>query len=769
MQTSNNYLQKKLKNAKIIDMKREFLNPAVDSEQIINNTQGFADKYILKNNEASIKKIHNFFTGSKSVLLLNGFTGTGKKQILETFLANVAENTAVCKFVCTPSSTINDVYLYLSTFFKSNYNNVVGKDFNILTNYKDKAQFALSRIDDNFIISFYNFDNVLEENKQEFLDYINVLAELDKIKIVVVSRTFDSNTLTDQNTYAKVMIKALSKELFESYFKDYDMQTTNSKFEQLYRLTRGYFLYCSLTLRILIDQGISLDEFLNQYFASGQTYDKYLANAYYKLIIGTTKNAFNLFIQLRHGLNEKALLEIGAFPENVLKTLSENMFIYKVEDMFYPSNMLKEQLKDGCKDTVYKSKLVKYYTAQSEKSLDERDFIISRESLLNEIAYYTENDITVKIEKEKKEEPQIEPTIEVKKEVKKENDELINIPPEELLTKTNESLEKYDYIQALKYLSAILTNQSAYENQEIINSSYNLLASTYSKLSKWEYALYYLNLLEEFYRNTNDQPQIDNILYERAHILYKQNKIIDSINILKRLTANTNQRQIIVKSNLLLANISLLANNSLLSLNYIKAALANITEDTESIIKSEIYFQFAFLSDEFNNEESAIENYNNCINVTEEPNKYRALSYSNLGEIYADNNEQEKAKEYFRKANELEKTIGNDYGAYYTLSKIIELTSREDKENRLQMMTEARGFAITSRDNESIIQSTIALGDMYYDYSMPQDALIEYFNLYTQGKDIIEPENLEKLRDRIQDIKARLGKEEFDKLAPNYE
>ena len=129
----------------------------------------------------------------------------------------------------------------------------------------------------------------------------------------------------------------------------------------------------------------------------------------------------------------------------------------------------------------------------------------------------------------------------------------------------------------------------------------------------------------------------------------------------------------------------------------------------------------------------------------------------------------EDAKSHFIKANELEIKTGNDYGAYYTLVKLVELTPRQEKDVRIKMMTDARSYAINSRDNDSIISSTIALGDMFYDYSMPKDALIEYFNLYTQGKDIMEPENLDKLRDRIQDIKARMEKEEFEKLAPNYE
>lgn len=751
-------------------MEREFISSSISSEQIIYDKSGIAEKYVLINNEASIKKIHNFFTSNKSILLINGFAGTGKKQISEVFLAYKNKETSVCRYVCTPSSTINDLYLTLNFFFKTNFKDILEQDYHLLTNYKDKVQYAFSRLEKNFIITIYNFDNVLDENKNEFINYINTFTDFSNVKLIIESRTFDSDNITNQDAYSKVMIKALSKELFEDYFREYDLKTTNNKLEQFYRLTRGYFLFCSISLKILISNGMDLDDLLTKYFASGQTFDKYIANEYYKFIIGTTKNAFNLFLQLRHGLNEKGLIEIGTFPDSVLKTLSENGFIYQVDNMYYPTNFLKEQLADSIKDVVYKSKLVKYYTAQSEKSLEERDFIISRESLINEVTYCTETDITVKVEKEKQEQPKIEPTPEVQQEVKKENVEIIpNLSPQELLNLTNDALQKYDYIQALKYLSAILMNQETYKDKDLTNSCYHRLVLAYSKLSKWDYALYYLNLLEELYRENNNTPALDDVLYEKASVLYNQNKIIDSINILKRLIANTREREVIVKSNLLLANISILANNGMMALSHVKAALANITSNTDALILSELYFQHAYLSDEYKDENSAIANYLKCVGLQCTPNKYTALSYSNLGEIYADKGMIDEAKNNFQKANELEKNLGNDYGAYYTLSKIVELTPKEDKETRLKLMNEARGYAINARDNEAIISSTVAIGDMFYDYAMPKDALIEYYNLYIQGKDIIEPSNLEKLKARIKDLKVRLTKEEFEEIAPNYD
>ena len=52
-------------------MEREFISSSISSEQIIYDKSGIAEKYVLINNEASIKKIHNFFTSNKSILLIN--------------------------------------------------------------------------------------------------------------------------------------------------------------------------------------------------------------------------------------------------------------------------------------------------------------------------------------------------------------------------------------------------------------------------------------------------------------------------------------------------------------------------------------------------------------------------------------------------------------------------------------------------------------------------------------------------------------------------
>ena len=106
---------------------------------------------------------------------------------------------------------------------------------------------------------------------------------------------------------------------------------------------------------------------------------------------------------------------------------------------------------------------------------------------------------------------------------------------------------------------------------------------------------------------------------------------------------------------------------------------------------------------------------------------------------------------------------------YYSLSKIIELTSRQEEDKRLTYAKEAKEHALKSNDYHAIVDATLKLGDLYYDYSQAENALNEYIELYRADKNKFSEYNLNKLTSRLDDIKARLGKDTFEKLIPDYE
>ena len=93
-------------------------------------------------------------------------------------------------------------------------------------------------------------------------------------------------------------------------------------------------------------------------------------------------------LNLRHGVNANVIENIGGYPEIVLKTLSENYYIYKKGKVFYVNNFLKQYLSEKIECDISKEKLARYYEQQIELSPDNRDLLISRATMTQELARF---------------------------------------------------------------------------------------------------------------------------------------------------------------------------------------------------------------------------------------------------------------------------------------------------------------------------------------------------------------------------------------------
>ncbi|MCM1265958.1 MAG: tetratricopeptide repeat protein, partial [Candidatus Gastranaerophilales bacterium] len=489
------------------------------------------------------------------------------------------------------------------------------------------------------------------------------------------------------------------------------------------------------------------------------------AKTYYTLIVGTTKSAFNLFLRLHHGLNAKVLEKLGGFPEKVLKTLSENSYIYKKGNTYYPTNFLKQQLAPNAREEVSKEKLAAYYQQQLELAPDDRDITISRATMSSELAYYSDTPIIAEeLPNENNTEENVPEQI-----ISKNNENLEKYNNNELFAMAEDTFQKYNYIQTLDILSVILSRKQDITDLHLLYNTYTMLSATYTKLAKWKYALYYNDILEKHYKNINDKENLDKIKYETAHIYYQSYRIMDAIQLLKQLLVVSKNPQILADSNILLGNIALSSSNKDTAIEYYRAGIKHIDANTEKSTALELFFKYAILSDEINDINNAVEYYQKCIEINEPTSKYTALAYSNLGDLFYDNELLQEAKDCFEKAYNADKANSNDFGMYYSLVKIAELTDRKEKDLRLNMLIEAKEHAINTKDIHAIIDSTLKLGDLYYDYSRPNNALSEYLALYRAGKNSFSEYNLEKLKSRLEDIRAMIGKEKFGELAPDYE
>ena len=745
-------------------MAKNFLTATANFDDFINLASGEINGHVIKNNETALKKAYAFFQSDSKLLLLNGFAGVGKKQIAEHLLSYMGKETLSFRFVCTESTKLDDIQLYLYRFLLQKTSLKDTSEIDAIDSLSEKIDFILSKINLNYVFVFYNFDILKDEVKPDILNYIYSFSSKENVKSVIVSRVFDTDIIPTEVKYVKLIIKALSKEIFEQYIREFGIKVTPAMVDQLYRLSRGYFFSICLSCKIMINQEYSINDFIVQYTNSGQKFDDFLAQTYYRLIVGTTKSAFNLFVKLHHGLNLKVLQTIGSYPDVILKTLSENFYIYKKGDLYYPAEFLKIQLEKIVGEEVSKKRLASYYEKQIELSPEDRDFLISRSALLEEIAFYKDIPIEVKADEISSQNISHEPD---KIEEKPENIDFENLSPKEVFDKALEFFNSFDYIKVVNALTFLLSNKEKIAGSDVLYDTYYLLAKTYSKMQKWKYALYYYEMLEQHYKNVSDIDNLHFVQYETARVYYSCFRIIDAIKVLKTLCSVSKNNGVQSACNVLLGNIALTASNPQLAYEYYKEGVKYVDENTSNNIKMELFFKYAIMSDENNDMNNAIEYYQKCIEIDDEKSKYKALAYSNLGDLFYDNELFEEARDCFEKAYNSDKLNENEYGMYYALSKYLDLCDNKDKEKLVKTAKEVKEHAVKSEDYNAIVSSTIKLGDIYYDYPEPEKALTEYLEVYKIED--LEEHNLKVVKSRLEDIRARLGKEKFEELVPNYE
>lgn len=747
-----------------------FLSATANFEDFINMSSAEINGHVQKNNESILKKAFNFFQGDSKVLVISGFAGVGKKQIAEHSLSYLEKNTIILRYYCTASTKTDDILL---SFYKTLRQKTSIKDtaeLEAIDSISDKIEYFLTKTEFRFVPVFYNFDSIKDENKPDILNYVMALSKKDNIKTVICAKTFDTDLIPAEIKYVKIMVKALSKEFFEKYIREFGIKVTPAMLDQLYRLTRGYFFSACICSKIMINQELSINDFIVLYTNSGEKFDLFLSKFYYKLIVGTTKSAFNLFVKLHHGLNLKVLQTIGSYPENILKMLCDNFYINKKGDLYYPSEFLKDQLESVIGDEISHKRLASYYEKQLNLSPDERDLNISRASLQDEIAFYKGIEIAPpKTEAKLKESEQKEEETKAEEKEEKPQINYDEISTQDLFNMASEGFVKYEYLQTVELLTVILSRKDTIQGTELLYSTYKLLAETFKKLAKWDYAIFYYELLERHYQNVSDFDNMYLIQYEKAVVYYSSYRIVEAIKLLKTLISISNNNSIISGANVLLGNIALSTSNKAVALQHYEAGIKHADDTTPKSVRMELFFKYAVLSDENGDINNAVEFYQKCIEINDTTSKYKALAYSNLADLFNENNLYKEAKECYQNAYEADKINGNEYGMYYSLSKIIPLTDKKEKDLLVKMSLEAKEHALKTDDYNALLLSIITLGDVYYDYPEPEKALTEYLSLYREGVEVIEEPNFSMIKSRIEDIRARIGKEKFEELVPDYE
>lgn len=796
-------------------MEYKFLREGLDSEQLSNQTTVDIDKILLKNNEDQVKKIYKFYEGQNNLLFINGFLGTGKFEVVNYSTSFLSDDAVVLRYNCFNATVLDDILL---AFFKDLKNLVLQKKITppkIKTeNFTQKINSYFSHVEKPFVVIINSFESILDENRQEICDFIMHLTTIEKVKVIVIGRSFDSKAFPDK-TVDRITMYALDKPLVEKYFKENSIKISTSELDEFYKLSRGYYFYVILAINLIKHNNLSAKDFFDALKNSFLTFDKFLLKQSLTLVPNVKINMFWFLVLIRHEITIDLLKLFDFYNEDTLKQLVENSIITQDGENIYVSDYFDDITEIAPVSLIHKMRffLISLYQSQLPLKPLERNICISRQTMRKEIEYhkrflpktYKPNTIemqqissNVEVDKEivdiaqpQQEQNAILPTevekpTETKDDIGKVNIENVllqidknddneiedNLSFNEILKRLNEAHKNYDYNMVIEYAKRALEMKSEKDYHKYVPILYERSAFAFKKLAKYDKSLEYYDYVGKIYEKLNVHEKISTVKYNVADIYYETYKVQKAKEIFEEIVKNPQSpKNIVVASYLRLASIEEDSKNSQNSVSqYFKEAVAISNEVTNKKVLAELYFRIALLMDDRNEIGKAKEFYEKCMEINDgNLNSFLSSASSNLATIYLDDGNEEKAVELYTLAYNVDLNNSNAEGIYDSASKIALIFKRRNTEKALKYFKIALEASKHNSDKFYTVTSYLELGDFYYENRDDENALMCYLNALDLAKVNLTKDNVSKINIRINDVKYRLGDKEYERLLKKLE
>lgn len=801
-------------------MQYKFLNIFLDQKELLAQSKDKINPFLLENNSSQIEKIYTFYKSNINLLYVNGFLGTGKAKVVDYSLSFLSAETIVLKYNCFNSTVLDDILLSFFTEFKNlSAQNIILEPKIKTENFTQKINSYFSQIEKPFVIILDSFEAILEENRQEIIDFVLHLISLPKVKIILISRTFESKYF-ENTPLERLTTFALDKPIFEKYLKDEKIKYSGQILDEFYKHTRGYYYFTELSIKLMRNENLSLADFIQKMRDSYMSFLDFLGKRALTLVSATERNFFWFLTMIRHPISEDLLKKLSLYNEEKINFLIENLIITKDGCLFYVPDYIKEQVDYSSATNIaqrIRQYIIDLYLTQLPLRPMERDVCVSRQTMRKEIEHHTlflpkrpknldnsSMDINYlsyakgldfsggKYEGEKsEEEKKIEPS---KIDLTQRKNVSLNLENLSGQQKASSQLkpietpqkEEEEYFSVKQIVEAIQRAELNYQYNKVIELCnkalllkdsdlqnyltliYAKAAFAYQKVADYENSLKYYNLTQEFYQNAGNYIKANQIKLKIAKIYYETYKLEKAREILLEIVAQAENPPVLkTKAYLQLANLEENISNLDAAFNYYKKAVEFSDESMDSQVLSEIYFKYALAVDDKNDIKTAIEFYGKCIDLSNDSkaNKFLSSAYSNIATLYLEKNDIENATENYTKAYEIDKESNNLEGMYYSSSKLASLLQKREPENALEYFYTALDCAKLTKDVFYIVSASLAFGDFEYDKKENEIALKHYIYALDLATNNLSKDNINKINIRINDIKFRMGVEKFDKLA----
>lgn len=801
-------------------MVNNFIDSAIDIKNIIKQE---ADKKtcLYENNFKQIDEIVEFLTGKEKFLFVNGFLGTGKGEILDKVFSYLNQNTITLDYTAFETTVLDDILLtFFDNFKKLTALGTIEAPKVKSENFTQKIVSYFQSIKNPVIIRINSWQNILKDNRTEILDFLINLSKLENTKIVMVSRKFDWAQFDGKISYKKVTILALEKHLFEKYIKSEDIKLIGPISDEFYKYTKGYYLYTALAVKIMRLRHLELIDFISGYTKSMLSFNDFIFREGLSLVDPVSGHLFRFLALIRHPISINLLKALNLYDEAKINFFIDNLVLYKLKDLIYLPEHYKviaqNSIAENIAVKIHKSCIELYETQLPLKPL-ERDMLISRNTMRKEIEYHNtfipqkprfvteplngakfaeypkpiqKNTTDKNINNNQTAYEQSKDAIKKVSFIFDENtlsdiadsinsivdsshenavneQEIRNLTVVELINLAKIEEENFNYTKVVAILQKALTLKNDEDFYTFLSTIYAKLASTYKKLSDWFSAIKYYELAIEFYEATGDIIKLSELKFEIANIYYETFKHDKAKELLKEIIQTEGlPNNLMIKTYLLISNIDENNKNQDIIAEYYEKALTYIDSKVSSEILSELYYKYAALNDLNLKLNTAIEYYKKCINLgnNSKLNPYLSAAYSNLSILCEDAGQSQLSVKYAINSLKTDENASNYNGIYSSSIRLAEIYKKTNIKKAFEYLKNAQTAAEKLNEPFYIASSNVATGDLYLHEKDYVNALKHYNKALEIAKNNFKKENISKIEMRINDVKLKLGKGNFEKL-----
>lgn len=793
-------------------MEYRFIEDFTD-KRVFSNCQGSSlNPLLVENNLNQFLAMKNFFSSQDFMLLVSGFLGVGKSSVLNYFLNFLTKETIVLKYNCFETTVLDDILLAFFERFKELISDGIIQEPKIRTeNFTQKINSYFYSISAPIVIVIDSWQDVLKGNKSEILEFLKHLSSSGKVKVVMLSRTFDYENFEGKYAYQKVMIGALEKSLFEKMLKASGIKLIGPVSDELYKHTRGYFFYVSLAIKIIQIRGLSLYEFLDGYGKSFLSYNDFILREGLALVDPVSGHLFRLLTVIRHPVSIDLLRALNLYDDYRTRIFIETHVLSQEGNNLYLKDYYKKIAENSIPDNVaiklHKS-CVELYETQLPLKPMERNLLISRATMRSEIEYHTmflPKKVVLKPQVVPLEEkaPPVEAVVpepvveEPVKDIRNirfifESDEAENEFMNQVADSINEfisfseeqleEIERDNNMSLVELMNLALKEEIAFnfkrvvmiyhraitmknnpDYQTFLPKIYSKLATAYAKLSDWYNALKYFEEAQKVYFSAGDLFKLAEMKLEVANVYYqmfkrdKAKEVLEKVIEMKNLPSETYVKAYIALADLVDTDIEI-------AYNSLKSALWHIQNIQDETLLAEVYFKFALVSDEMGETKQAVLYYKQCVEIEKKRNPYIATAYLNLAGIYEEAGVLDSAEKFYETNLQIELENKNLSGVYQASMKIATLNRKNNPQKALSFYEKAYNSAKELGEINYQVASTMAMGDFYLFAKDNATALRKYLNAQKIAQGKMSEKNLQKINRRIEDMKLQLGEIQFNEI-----